>query len=64
MPYETRLSPTTIGNDVTSPLSSFSSASSMKDILPPGESSISSRRRSNSQSEDYSTDKFNDKYGD
>jgi hypothetical protein len=56
------LSLTTIGDGPTTPLSSFSSASSVEDIGLPGESSVSSPIRSNSQSEDCSTEEFKDEY--
>ncbi len=45
-------------------MSSFSSASSVEDIRPPGESSISTQTKSNSQYEDYSTEEFKDEYED
>ena len=54
------MSPTTIGDAITTAMSSFSSASSVEDIRPPGESSISTQTKSNSPYDDYSTEEFKD----
>ncbi len=59
--HPTILSSTTINDNITQPLSSFSSAESVDHISTQSRSSISSRTRSNSQSRDYSTEEFNDR---
>jgi len=56
------LSPTTIEDGQATPMSSFSTATSIDRVRTPGESSISSRIRSSIEYEDCSTDQFKDRY--
>ncbi len=56
------LTPTTIEDRQMTPMSSFSSAVSIDRVQTPKRSSMSSRTKSNSGYEDYSTDEFTDKY--
>ncbi len=62
MPHHRILTPTTIDDGQTTPMSSFSSVTSNDHVRAPERSSISSRTRSHSQSEDDSTDEFKDRY--
>lgn len=61
-PNPSRLTSTTIDDNYSSPLSSFSSATSVDHVPTIGRSSISSRTNTHSRSMDYSTDNFKDRY--
>jgi len=56
------LTSTIINNGQTTPISNFSSSTSIDHVQTLGRSSVSSQSRTNSRLEDYSIDEFKDKY--